>query len=258
MFVNDVHKFTFVHIMKTGGNSMMNYLLRIPNTYRYNPVHGVNAHGHDSIGNMPEKYTGDDYFKFATVRDPRAWYMSLYYRAQEVTGGNEEAIFGPIRKLSPEEWVRRAINPKEWMAKTDVWTSDIADWLDKDTIINSNLDVGWFTFRNLFQLSSCYKDVFQNFDNDELRERFKEILGVDCLLKQEFLGETVRQVLIDAGVPEQQVSHPLGVINKTANNYGRDIADHYSSELSSEVMAKDFIWYEHQYTPHQPRVWYND
>jgi len=257
MFVNDVYKFTFVHIMKTGGNSMMDYLGKIPNTYKFNPKQGRNAHGHDSIGNMPKNLVGNDYFKFATVRDPRSWYMSLYYRAQERSGGNEELIFGSVRQLSMEEWVNRAINPKEWMAKNDVWTSDIADWIDRDTIINSKLDVGWFTFRNLFQLSSCYKKVFETYDNNDLSIKFNEIIGVDCLLKQEFLNETIRPVLTNIGIPQHELSHPLPIRNKTTN-YGNDIWDHYTLELSDAVRAKDFVWYENLYIKNEQKVWYNN
>lgn len=70
MIINDKYKFVFVHIQKTAGTSITDYLFKIPETKQIN-------HSHSMINTLNcDNYK--DYFKFCFVRNPFDRLVSWY------------------------------------------------------------------------------------------------------------------------------------------------------------------------------------
>ena len=73
--VNDENKYIFIHIYKTGGNAIR----RTISGKEYTPAHITCKALKDKIFALGQTEKWNTYLKFAVVRDPIDWMVSLYF-----------------------------------------------------------------------------------------------------------------------------------------------------------------------------------
>lgn len=182
MYLNEERKLIYVHIPKTGGR-----LIEWHFDYKK-----IGEYAHNSIHELPIEYS--NYFKFATIRNPFAWYVSLYTYLQKYSNELSRWI-DDINDFST--FVKNCLNPIERVKKhehnfeVNKPTSKLYHFVQSHSVMNC----GWLT---MFFIHSCCKN-WENIltkNKDYIKMNYQQILSVDEVIKLEELN-SFKKINID-------------------------------------------------------------
>ena len=217
MIISDSKKFIFIHIYKTGGNSLTKELIKYARTrekisgywptrkiiYLINKLLGLQGAGSKWINGVHKhakaidirQYIGEnkynEYITFSIVRNPYDLLVSLYHYIKQSPQHKE---FNLVNKFTFKEFVLREIEnkaPRQSDFLTDENENIICDYIGKieeldqftkNLFLKLNLDFKGLEHTNKSKRKSCYIDYY----DDELREKVNqyfrkdfELLGYD-------------------------------------------------------------------------------
>jgi hypothetical protein len=253
MIVNEKYGFAYTHLQKCGGNTLKKYLLNIEGSKYVVPKEG---YCHSCVSDMPQY---KDLFNFATIRNPFTWYMSMYYFSKRANN-QEGDIFGDVNKIPFTEWLHNVLDPKPFIRKTDKWRTEIGFEVPKEIITEGTLDVGWWSYRFLYGVSSIHKEVFISGENYDLIKYYNSIIDVDCLINMEKMDLFILGIL-NENTKYKGTSSLNTYKRENTTNYNRDIEAHYTDADIALVMEKDSLFFQHHYggpinIDTLPAIWY--
>jgi len=217
MYVNEKLETLYIHIPKTAGR-LINFHLKGKK---------VNDYEHDSINDLPDKY--NEYYKFTTIRNPYAWYISLFTYLQKYS--NELSRW--VDHLNQFEFfLNNCANPVERVKvhnhiyELEKPTSQLYDFVRK----NKTIDCGWFTVHFIYACFSDWKNLLLNSSVEYIKNNFKKLVSIDEIVKIEELDKFER-VKIDT---EKKIN---------CSNH-EDYHNYYNNEQIKMVRKQDSLIFD--------------
>jgi len=181
MIIND--KFVFIHNPRTGGAFIKNLCKRSFSDSKFADLQDY----HLPIASLEEQYR--DRLKFGMIRNPWAWYVSLYHFQQP--RGQWLRLCSPNNNF--KEFVTTLLSSE--FAKKNKQTKffPVGNPSAPKTVpvfqYMHDLSVGFFSYRYIYMFFDLYKDIFGG--QEDIFANHDNLLSLDCVLKTEELPNNV-------------------------------------------------------------------
>jgi hypothetical protein len=228
-------KFIFVHIPKTAGKAIIDFLIGIPHEdftpfecWRIKHLH------------LRERYADNNHKQiFCTIRNPWDWHVSSYYH----NFLNGDAVRGILKEqghkidlnkpYEPVEIKSKFMNKKVFSEYIQFYYSEKNPLLTSPHI-NTNFDipnVGQLTHR-YFNMCSKQK-LPKSITINEIYKRHGDLLGIDKVIKMESLPNGLFRFL---RIPQTYRFKEVGGGHRLSNH--RDHYSHYYDDEARKIIAE--------------------
>jgi len=217
MIINDEHKFIFIHVPKIAGESIKAALSSWPMRYSERIPHHLPAKGIQKA--FPEKWKS--YYKFAFVRNPWSWLVSLYHF--KLHRDIPDVWLRPIILESTfAEFIKKLTNPK--LLLPPYWRIERAFrqqvFANFGTYVDSMLEEGDVPF------NKSHLDFYLT----DLDDKLPDYIG-----KIDTLQEDLNHVCDSIGIDPVQLIHKNASPHKHHSSY----YDDETKDIVAKIFAKD-------------------
>jgi len=218
-----LHKdFIFVHLQRTGGTFVSDYLLHnIENTVKHD------SSSHEAVFN----YRSDPTIKFGYIRNPYDWYLSLWSFTRKEYSEYAKSLFRDAKcRYDINLWIKSLFNNYSNLYPT------------LNLLKANSLDIGLFTFKYLCLF--YHKDVFSDISN------YKKYLLLDKVLLFENLRDELRN-FFDENIfklNDSQVNELYKYEKINISEHRKYTEGYYNKEVIDLLKYKDrIIFNEYNY-----------
>ena len=234
MIIND--KFVFIHNPRTGGAFIRNIFKRSFPESQFAELHNF----HIPISQLDKCHNTK--LKFGVVRNPWAWYVSLYHFQQP--NGKWLRLCSQGGKLTFKQFLTTFLSlefaNKNKHRKFYPVGNPYAPKIVPVFEYISSLDIGFFTYRYLYMFFSNYKEIFDKRVNVFDNHNNLLSLSMDNILKTEELPNNIIKLFehqdIAISTQDKQFWNTQPKRNYTQH---KSYYDYYDKELIELVNYKD-------------------
>ena len=189
MILND--KFVFIHNPRTGGAFIKTMFKEILPIEEFKPLEEY----HLPVSSVPKSHK--DKMKFGMVRNPWAWYVSLYH-FQQPNGKwlrltKAKTFQGFVKTFLSDEFIQENRAKRFY----PVGNPNLPPTVPKFEYMD-NLDIGFFTYRYIYMFFNDYKEIFAG--NKNIWTDHDELISLDSVLKTEELPHNIIRLLDNNGI----------------------------------------------------------
>ena len=229
MIISD--KFVFIHNPRTGGAFIKTMFKEILPIEDFRPLEEY----HLPVSAIPAAHR--DKLKFGMVRNPWAWYVSLYH-FQQPNG----------------KWLSMCLKNKERTFKNFLKTFLSSDFAEenKNKLFHpvgnpkapadvpkfkyiKDLDIGFFTYRYIYLFFNDYQDIF----SQKLHMNHDKLISTNHILKTEKVPHNIIKLLSNKIVIPNKTINTWKSMPKKNHTKHRDYKSYYDKELIELVRYKD-------------------
>ncbi len=228
-------KFVFVHIPKTAGKAIIDFLMAIPHD-DFTPFECWKIkHLH-----LRERYTDVRHKQiFCTIRNPWDWHVSSYHH----NFLNGDAVRKILKAQGYNIDLNKAPNPAELQSKfmnKKVFSEYIRYYYsEKNPLFDPSLSSKRFDIPNVGQLTYRYFNMCskqrlpESITINEIYKRHNDLIGVDKVIKMEFLPNDLFRFL---RIPQTYRFKEVGGGHRLSNN--RDHYSQYYDDKARKIIAE--------------------
>lgn len=232
MIIND--KFVFIHNPRTGGAFVKNTFKQ---TFPESDFLRLEDY-HLPVSSLPEKHRAK--MKFGMVRNPWAWYVSLYHFQQP--HGQWLRLCSPDHRPTFQQFLSTFLSSD--FAKKHRGekfhpvgnphapkTVPVFDYMD-------NLDIGFFTYRYIYLFSYEYEKIFSG--QADIFTNHDTLISVENVLKTEELPNNIINLFGRNGIPISEEDKKLWRTRPKRNYTNhKPYQSYYDNSLVELVRRKD-------------------
>ena len=227
-------KFIFVHIPKTAGKAIIDFLIGIPHE-DFSPFECWRIkHLH-----LRERYADNNHKQiFCTIRNPWDWHVSSYHHNFLNGGAVRKILKAQGYKIN----LNKAPNPAELKSKfmnKKVFSEYIRFYYSEKNPLFDPLSFKHFDIPNVGQLTHRYFNMCgkqrlpKSIPISEIYKRHNDLIGVDKVIKMESLPNGLFRFL---RIPQTYRFKEVGGGHRLSND--RDHYSHYYDDEAKKIIAE--------------------
>ena len=226
MIINN--EFVFIHNPRTGGAFVRNMFKQSFPDSEFAALH----HFHLPVASLKEEHWGK--LKFGMVRNPWAWYVSLYHFQQP--HGKWLRLCSPNKKPTFKQFLKTLLSSEFADKHKHKKFHPVGNPYAKKTIpvfeYMNNLDIGFFTYRYIYMFVRDYEQVFDGSKGARV--------SVEHILKTEELPDNIIHLFTRNGISISSEDKKLWKARPKRNyTEHKPYQSYYDEELIELVRHKD-------------------
>ena len=247
MIINNKHKFIFIHLPKTGGGSLTNFLLSSVNG---SVSHQLTGDDHSSIGDIKNiKTMYNDYYKFMVIRNPWDYYTSLYEYGKR-RNCHEWRLFN-YDNSDFNTWVKRIVNCETNNEILSIFKNDNTSTSVLYKFLSKyNMGCGWLTHRYIYSAYIDWPNIIKNKKLEYLLNTPSQIGDLDGVFKlkninTDILDKLSKSTNIGVDILKSFSKQPRKNVSVDKKHY----SEYYNEETKNLIYNKEkFIIEEYNYS----------
>ena len=233
-FVLGKKHFIYIHIPKCAGSSIQMMTLNSPYKQHF-------TSGSHSLNVRDIKGSRDNCRLFASIRNPLAWYASLYNFKMHTDSNDPDKDYPRMPGNSWEDFVEDVILGKNGLEGYKKWHKP---WRPKkhlqEMLTYRNHDIGFFTLNFLYYCFNEWKNILLRKDiSDYVIINYPYLVTVDHILRIEHLQDDFNKMLT-----AENVSFPISFNKKINACEHSPYMKYYTDDMVNIIRNKDRVIFD--------------